>query len=90
MLKLRFLWEKFPKKTCRKQNWYSIMLEMLELCPRLFNNYTRPIAICSLFILFMTCVEPFSPSLDEQDTQNLLGFPILQINPDYINGKCAR
>ena len=38
----------------------------------MLDNYTRPIAICSLFILFISCVESFRPSLDEQDTQNLL------------------
>ena len=45
---------------------------MLEACPKLFHIYIRQIAICSLFILFISCVEPFMPSLDEQDTQNLL------------------
>ncbi len=38
----------------------------------LFHIYTRPITICSLFILFSSCVEPFSPSLNEQDTKSLL------------------
>ena len=38
----------------------------------MLDNYTRPIAICSLFVLFISCVEPFIPSLDEQDTESLL------------------
>jgi len=45
---------------------------MLDTFRKIFNNHYRLISICSLFILLMTCVEPFRPSLDEQDTQNLL------------------
>ena len=36
------------------------------------NKYTCPVSICSLFILFNGCVEPFKPALDENDTENLL------------------
>ena len=46
---------------------------MLDACRKIFNNHYRPIAICSLSVLFMTCVEPFMPSLDDQDTVSLLG-----------------